>query len=73
MPCMCDVLRGKMPDEENVRLHESKLQHCGHAPASQRAPRSVQAPNTEVRLSEGSVSAERLQEPMSPARAGWCL
>ncbi|XP_054078760.1 coiled-coil domain-containing protein 30 isoform X2 [Rissa tridactyla] len=59
--------RGKMPDEENVRLHESKLQHCGHAPASQRAPRSVQAPNTEdtksVNFSERQLQSKVLPSP----------
>lgn len=47
---MCDVLRVKILDEENVRLHESKLQLSGHVPTLQRAPRSIHAPNTEVRL-----------------------
>lgn len=72
MPCMCDVLRVKIPDEENLRLHESKLQLSGHVPTSHRVPRSIHAPNTEVRLGEGLVSADRLQELMSPASAGWC-
>lgn len=47
-----NVPRVKILDEENMGLHESKLQLSSHVPTSQRAMRSIHAPNTEVRPSE---------------------
>ena len=63
---LCDVLRVKILDEENVRLRESKLQLSGHVPTSHRPPRSIHAPTTEVRLGEGLGSAGGLQGLLSP-------
>ncbi|XP_068271176.1 coiled-coil domain-containing protein 30-like [Nyctibius grandis] len=42
--------RVKILDEENVRLHESKLQLSVHVPTLQCVPRSIRAPNMQVRL-----------------------
>lgn len=47
-----NVPRVKILDEENMGLHESKLQLSSHVPTSQRAMRSIHAPNMEVRPSE---------------------
>ncbi|XP_072739997.1 coiled-coil domain-containing protein 30 isoform X8 [Ciconia boyciana] len=58
--------RVKIPDEENVRLHESKLQLSGHVPTSQRAPRSIQAPNTED-LKSVNFSERQLQSKVLPS------
>ncbi|XP_049654185.1 coiled-coil domain-containing protein 30 isoform X5 [Accipiter gentilis] len=59
--------RVKILDEENVRLHESKLQLSGHVPTSQRAPRSIHAPNVEdsksVNFSERQLQSKVLPSP----------
>ncbi|XP_074883742.1 coiled-coil domain-containing protein 30 isoform X9 [Buteo buteo] len=59
--------RVKILDEENVRLHESKLQLSGHMPTSQRAPRSIHAPNVEdsksVNFSERQLQSKVLPSP----------
>ncbi|KAM6108882.1 LOW QUALITY PROTEIN: coiled-coil domain-containing protein 30 [Pterocles gutturalis] len=56
--------RAKPADEENVRLHESKLQLSGPAPTSQRTPRSVHAPHAE---DSKSINFERqLQRKVLP-------
>ncbi|KAM9256309.1 LOW QUALITY PROTEIN: coiled-coil domain-containing protein 30 [Cariama cristata] len=59
--------RVKILEEENVRLHESKLQLSGHMPTSQRAPRSIHAPNTEdsksVNFSERQLQSKVLPSP----------
>ncbi|XP_029872403.1 coiled-coil domain-containing protein 30 isoform X5 [Aquila chrysaetos chrysaetos] len=59
--------RVKILDEENVRLHESKLQLSGHVPTSQRAPRSIHAPNMEdsksVNFSERQLQSKVLPSP----------
>ncbi|KAM6236784.1 coiled-coil domain-containing protein 30-like [Spheniscus humboldti] len=59
--------RVKILDEENVRLHESKLQLSGHVPTSQRALRSIHAPNTEdsksVNFSERRLQSKELASP----------
>ncbi|XP_009281913.2 PREDICTED: coiled-coil domain-containing protein 30 [Aptenodytes forsteri] len=59
--------RVKILDEENVRLHESKLQLSGHVPTSQRALRSIHAPNTEdsksVNFSERQLQSKVLPSP----------
>lgn len=72
MSCPCDLLRVKILEEGSVQLPESKPQLSGHAPTSQRAPRSLHAASTEVRRGEGLGSAHGLQGPVSPARAGRC-
>lgn len=41
----------KILDEENMRLHESKLHLSGHVHTSQRTLRSIHTPSTEVRPS----------------------
>ncbi|XP_075376687.1 coiled-coil domain-containing protein 30 isoform X7 [Mycteria americana] len=58
--------RVKILDEENVRLHESKLQLSGHVPTSQRVPRSSQAPNTED-LKSANFSERQLQSKVLPS------
>ncbi|XP_009333518.1 PREDICTED: coiled-coil domain-containing protein 30 [Pygoscelis adeliae] len=59
--------RVKILDEENVRLHESTLQLSGHVPTSQRALRSIHAPNTEdsksVNFSERQLQSKVLPSP----------
>ncbi|XP_035759630.1 coiled-coil domain-containing protein 30 isoform X2 [Egretta garzetta] len=59
--------RVKILDEENMRLHESKLQLSGHVPSSQRTPRTVHAPNTEdpksVNFSERQLQSKVLPSP----------
>ncbi|XP_052647852.1 coiled-coil domain-containing protein 30 isoform X5 [Harpia harpyja] len=59
--------RVKILDEENVRLHESKLQLSGHVPTSQRALRSIHAPNMEdsksVNFSERQLQSKVLPSP----------
>ncbi|KAM6336809.1 coiled-coil domain-containing protein 30 [Alca torda] len=57
--------RVKMPDEENVRLQESKLQVSGHAPTWQRAPRGIHAPNAEDSKSV-NFSERQLQSKVLP-------
>ncbi|XP_061869242.1 coiled-coil domain-containing protein 30 [Colius striatus] len=42
--------RVKILDEENLRLHKSKLQLSSHVPSSQFVPSSVHTPTAEVRL-----------------------
>ncbi|OXB60729.1 hypothetical protein ASZ78_006092 [Callipepla squamata] len=61
--------RMKILDEENVRLHESKIHLSGHVHTSQRALRSTHAPNTEPSeigylnvASPGDTTASQLQE-----------
>ncbi|KAM9631003.1 coiled-coil domain-containing protein 30 isoform 18-T25 [Morphnus guianensis] len=58
--------RVKILDEENVRLHESKLQLSGHVPTSQRAPRSIHAPNME-NLKSVNFSERQLQSKVLPS------
>ncbi|XP_066838271.1 coiled-coil domain-containing protein 30 isoform X4 [Anser cygnoides] len=58
--------RVKILDEENVRLHESKLQLSGHVPPSQRAMRSIHAPNTED-LKGANFSELQLQSKVLPS------
>ncbi|KAM9270186.1 coiled-coil domain-containing protein 30 [Morus bassanus] len=58
--------RMKILDEENMRLHESKLQLSGHVPTSQRAPRSIHAPNTEDSKS-ANFSERQLQSKVLPS------
>ncbi|XP_009705979.1 PREDICTED: coiled-coil domain-containing protein 30-like [Cariama cristata] len=64
--------RVKILEEENVRLHESKLQLSGHMPTSQRAPRSIHAPNTEdsksVNFSERQLQSKVLPSPRTRYR-----
>ncbi|XP_069636512.1 coiled-coil domain-containing protein 30 isoform X3 [Haliaeetus albicilla] len=59
--------RVKILDEENVRLHESKLQLSGHVPTLQRAPRSIHAPNVEdsktVNFSDRQLQSKVLPSP----------
>ncbi|KAM6402778.1 coiled-coil domain-containing protein 30 [Rhynochetos jubatus] len=59
--------RVKIPDEENVQLHESKLQLSSHVPTSQRVPRSIPAPNMEdsksVKFSERQLQRKVLPSP----------
>ncbi|XP_053941963.1 coiled-coil domain-containing protein 30 isoform X2 [Cuculus canorus] len=57
--------RGKILDEENMRLHESKLQLAGHVPTSQRMPRSIHAPTTED-LKSVNFSERQLQSKVLP-------
>ncbi|XP_072210490.1 coiled-coil domain-containing protein 30 isoform X2 [Excalfactoria chinensis] len=49
--------RMKILDEENKRLHESKLHLSGHVHSSQRTLRSIHAPNTESLLFQDLKSA----------------
>ncbi|XP_064326425.1 coiled-coil domain-containing protein 30 isoform X2 [Phalacrocorax carbo] len=58
--------RMKILDEENVRLHESKLQLSGHVPTLQRTPRSIHAPNTEDSKS-ANFSERQLQSKVLPS------
>ncbi|XP_009585475.1 PREDICTED: coiled-coil domain-containing protein 30-like, partial [Fulmarus glacialis] len=64
--------RVKILDEENMRLHESKLQLSGHMPTSQRVPRSIHAPNTEdsksVNFSERQLQSKVLPSPRTRYR-----
>ncbi|XP_010190140.1 PREDICTED: coiled-coil domain-containing protein 30-like, partial [Mesitornis unicolor] len=64
--------RVKILDEENVRLHESKLQLSGHMPTSQRAPRSIHAAHTEdlksVNFSERQLQSKVLPSPRTRYR-----
>ncbi|KAM9175975.1 coiled-coil domain-containing protein 30 isoform 2-T2 [Mergus octosetaceus] len=59
--------RVKILDEENMGLHESKLQLSSHVPTSQRAMRSIHAPNTEdlkgVNFSERQLQSKVLPSP----------
>ncbi|XP_074017532.1 coiled-coil domain-containing protein 30 [Numenius arquata] len=59
--------RGKILEEENVRLHESKLHPSGHVPASQRGPRGTHAASTEgsksVNFSERQLQSKVLPSP----------
>ncbi|KAM6312939.1 LOW QUALITY PROTEIN: coiled-coil domain-containing protein 30 [Podargus strigoides] len=59
--------RVKILDEENVRLHESKLQLSGYVPTLQRALRSTHAPNMEdsksVNFSERQLQSKVLPSP----------
>ncbi|XP_031463820.1 coiled-coil domain-containing protein 30 [Phasianus colchicus] len=52
--------RMKILDEENMRLHESKLHLSGHVQPSQRALRSIHTPNTED-LKSANFSERQLQ------------
>ncbi|KAM6236786.1 uncharacterized protein M6G45_013495 [Spheniscus humboldti] len=54
--------RVKILDEENVRLHESKLQLSGHVPTSQRALKSIHAPNTETKLTDSIDYTEQNED-----------
>ncbi|XP_021273446.1 coiled-coil domain-containing protein 30 isoform X3 [Numida meleagris] len=56
--------RTKILDEENVRLHESKLHFSGHVHTSQRALRSIHASNTED-LKSANFSERQLQSKAS--------
>ncbi|XP_065506013.1 coiled-coil domain-containing protein 30 isoform X5 [Caloenas nicobarica] len=58
--------RVKLPDEENVRLHEGKLQLCGHG---QHAPRSSRAPNAEDSKSVDFPERQRQSKVLPPPRA----
>ncbi|KAM6046159.1 coiled-coil domain-containing protein 30 [Theristicus caerulescens] len=64
--------RVKILDEENARLHESRLQLSGHVPAPQRAPRSIHAPDTEdsksVNFSERQLQSKVLPSPRTRYR-----
>ncbi|XP_015738111.1 coiled-coil domain-containing protein 30 isoform X3 [Coturnix japonica] len=64
--------RVKILDEENMRLHESKLHLSGHVHTSQRALRSIHAPNTED-LKNANFSERQLQSKVSapPPRASF--
>ncbi|KAM6371542.1 coiled-coil domain-containing protein 30 [Pluvialis apricaria] len=59
--------RVKILDEENLQLHEGKLQLSGHVPTSQRVPRSIHAPNTEdsksVNFSDRQPQSKVLPSP----------
>ncbi|XP_072210491.1 coiled-coil domain-containing protein 30 isoform X3 [Excalfactoria chinensis] len=56
--------RMKILDEENKRLHESKLHLSGHVHSSQRTLRSIHAPNTED-LKSANFSERQLQSKVS--------
>ncbi|XP_068772019.1 coiled-coil domain-containing protein 30 isoform X2 [Struthio camelus] len=58
--------RVKIPDEESVRLHESKLQLSGHVHASQRGLRSIPAPSTED-LKSVNFPERQLQSKVLPS------
>ncbi|XP_068270706.1 coiled-coil domain-containing protein 30-like [Nyctibius grandis] len=59
--------RVKILDEENVRLHESKLQLSVHVPTLQCVPRSIRAPNTQdsksVNFSQRQLQNKVLTSP----------
>ncbi|XP_065594348.1 coiled-coil domain-containing protein 30 [Cyrtonyx montezumae] len=56
--------RMKILDEENVRLHESKIHLSGHVHTSQRALRSTHTPSTED-LKSANCSERQLQSKVS--------
>ncbi|XP_074970202.1 coiled-coil domain-containing protein 30 isoform X7 [Phalacrocorax aristotelis] len=58
--------RMKILDEENVQLHERKLQLSGHVPTLQRTPKSIHAPNTEDSKS-ANFSERQLQSKVLPS------
>ncbi|XP_042650337.1 coiled-coil domain-containing protein 30 isoform X4 [Tyto alba] len=56
----------KVLDEENVRLHKSKLQLSSHVPPSPRMPRSIHTPSTEDSKSF-NFSERRRQSKVLPS------
>ncbi|PKK18330.1 coiled-coil domain containing 30 [Columba livia] len=58
--------RVKLPDEENVRPHEGKLQLCGHG---QRAPRSSRAPTAQDPKSVDFSERQRQSKVLPSPRA----